>query len=393
MNKFVFVVCGLKEHIDTLHYSLAALKKFSKNEIIVLTDLSRNDIDIVHENIIDIKTPEYFNHHQASIYLKTGVHKFLPKGYVYCYLDTDVVAVSETCDDIFNQRSGVINFAPDHCKINSFSPYAINCGCKEKWEKWNQELEHLLDKYDVSRQIKDPEILQKRRQLYKKFDKIKLNKYQYALISIKFLLSPIHFKLDDDTYYHRWRRYWYDKNGEVILYSNENIFKLIEKHSNFVWKRSKQRWFANGEYDVYNMTCNHLKDKIFEQFKINIIENYWQHWNGGVFLFDENSHTFLDSWQKKTLHIFTLKDWKTRDQGTLIATAWEFGLQCQPLLNKRYNFIADYYNPYLSINKSNDIITDDNFKTSYSPALMHVYHHFGEEKWQIWNWVNKKVKQ
>ena len=29
-NIFVFVVCGGIEHIDTLHYSLEALKKFSK---------------------------------------------------------------------------------------------------------------------------------------------------------------------------------------------------------------------------------------------------------------------------------------------------------------------------------------------------------------------------
>jgi hypothetical protein len=47
----------------------------------------------------------------------------------------------------------------------------------------------------------------------------------------------------------------------------------------------------------------------------------WQHWNGGVFLFDDSSVEFLSSWHEKTvMRIFDLPNWKTRDQGTLIAT-------------------------------------------------------------------------
>jgi hypothetical protein len=75
-NCFVYVVCGDKEHIDTLHYSLLFLKHFSSNKIIVLTDSSRNETPVIHDSIIDIKTPEKYNNHQASIYLKTGVNQF-----------------------------------------------------------------------------------------------------------------------------------------------------------------------------------------------------------------------------------------------------------------------------------------------------------------------------
>ena len=86
-NIFVFVVCGAKEHIDTLHFSLNYLKRYSKCEIIVLTDSKRNEIKIKHNHVLEATAPKHFSHHQASIYLKTGIHKFLPKGNNYCYFD------------------------------------------------------------------------------------------------------------------------------------------------------------------------------------------------------------------------------------------------------------------------------------------------------------------
>ena len=100
-NTFVFVVCGGRDHVETLHFSLAALKHFSQAGVVVVTDSSRNEIPVNHDTVIDIQTPEHFNHHQASIYLKTGLHKFLPTGNTYCYLDTDVIACSADADTIF----------------------------------------------------------------------------------------------------------------------------------------------------------------------------------------------------------------------------------------------------------------------------------------------------
>ena len=85
-NSFIFVVCGAREHIDTLHFSLEYLKKYTSNEIWVLTDTSRNELPILHDKIVDVQTPGEFNHHQASIFLKTGIHHYFPKGNRYCYL-------------------------------------------------------------------------------------------------------------------------------------------------------------------------------------------------------------------------------------------------------------------------------------------------------------------
>jgi hypothetical protein len=388
---FVFVVCGAAEHIDTLHFSLKALRKFSVNEIWVLTDSSRNEKPIESEHLVNQQTPAHLNHHQASIYLKTGIHRFLPKGNTYCYLDTDVVALSSACDEVFRQRSGVINFAQDHCRVRSFSPHAVNCTCQQQWSVWHNELEGLLDKYDYSRHITDPAMLDKRKKLFRKFDLIKQKPLQYGLISARFLFSPVRFKLDEDTYYHRWKRHWHDAEGRVMLYANENLFKLVEKHSRFVWNRWKQRWFAEGKYDVYHMECNHLIEQINSTFGITVKEENWQHWNGGVFLFDDESHAFLDAWHQKTMHIFTLPEWKTRDQGTLIATAWEFGLQEQLLLSKRFNFIADYNSHHIALDETKTHLTDDSFKTLHDPALIHVYHNFGLKGWDVWDWIEQKV--
>lgn len=387
---FVFVVCGSAEHVETLNFSLKALRKFSKNEILVLTDSSRNECEIDHHKIIDIKTPEQYNHHQASIYLKTGIHNFVPRGNSYCYLDTDIVALSSNVDEIFEQRNGTINFASDHCRIKSFSPFAVNCNCEERWKNWTEELDLLLDKYDKSRKIKDERILRKRKELMEKFEKLREKPLRYALISARFLLSPLRFKLDDDTYYNRWKKYWHDADGNVIIYDNEDAFKLIEKKSHFVWNKKKSRWLAEGKHDIYVLECDHLKQQIKSTFGIEVSEPNWQHWNGGVFLFDEKSHSFLQSWHEKTLQIFSDKKWKTRDQGTLIATAWEFGIQNQPLLPVEFNFLADYYHPTMQYKGGFKFYLNKN-RPFIKPALLHIYHHWGDKEWQLWRDVERHV--
>lgn len=390
-NVFVFVVCGAKEHIDTLHYSLSALKKFTRNTIVVLTDTARNEAPILHDEVVDVKTPEEYNHHQASIFLKTSIHLFLEKGNTYCYLDTDVVAVSKTCDEVFNYRQGVINFAPDHCKLQSFSGYAVNCGCAEKWNTWQEELNIELEKYDSVLRGKNVELLEKRKILFRQLDKIKSNHKLFIYYSFRFLFSPVRFKLNETNYYHKWKRQWEDEKKMIIYKSNETAIKAIQKHTQFVWNKTIRSWVVGEEYDVYNMQCDHLQRQVLKTFGIVVVDKNWQHWNGGVFLFDDQSHAFLSAWHQKTMQIFNDPAWKTRDQGTLIATAWEFGLQDQKLLSKRFNFIADFYNHSLEVDASKNRISDDFFKTSYSPAFVHVFHHFGTKGWDVWDWIENKV--
>jgi len=390
-NVFVFVVCGAKEHIDALHFSLAAVKKFSKQEIIVLTDTSRNQEPIQHTTVIDVKTPEHLNHHQASISLKTGLHKFLPAGNLYGYLDTDVVALSERVDEIFQHYTAPITFAKDHCLMDRFSPSAVTCGCKAEFDEWENELKALFVRYkDLSRPAEN---LEKKKLLLKKFEEIKKNKMAYALMSFRFWLARKTFQLDDDTFYDKKNFVWHDKNGSPIIFEKDIMGAIDTIESTTAYRCNRQNtkiWTRNGN-NVFDCRCNHLQEQIEKTFAIKITETEWQHWNGGVFLFNEQSHSFLNAWHEKTIKIFNLPEWKTRDQGTLIATAWEFGLQNHSLLPVNFNLIADYQHRNMQHLGALQFKFDNEEKI-IDPYFIHVYHHWGDKNWDVWNAVEQKIQ-
>ncbi len=388
-NIFVFVVCGSAEHIDTLHLSLKYLMHFSKNEIIVVTDSSRNQKDVCHNQTIDVKVDERYNNHQASIYLKTGLHKFLPKGNNYCYLDTDVIALSSDCDAIFNEFIAPIRFAPDHCKVRKFSAYAVNCNCSTKWEKNRALFNHASEKNDKNKSIIDPYLKEQASVLQVIFDDIKKSfqlKFSHA---IRYIFSYPRFRLNKNFYFDRVKRTWHINTGEVILY--EVNTKKIEQLSGLRFNKWTQKWLDRNGYDIWLDECNHLTDYIAETFNISVVAKNWQHWNGGVFLFNDESHAFLEAWFNKTMHVFSLPNWKTRDQGTLIATAWEFGLANHPTLPKQFNFIADYNNINVQINPTTNQITDNGFVTSHKPVFIHVYHHWMDTTWPVWQWIEARL--
>jgi hypothetical protein len=129
-----------------------------------------------------------------------------------------------------------------------------------------------------------------------------------------------------------------------------------------------------------------LQRAIKQKFDIAVSDNNWQHWNGGVFLFDHQSIDFLENWHQFTLQIFEDPLWKTRDQGTLIATVWKFGLQQHPMLSRNFNLIADYYNTALQIDES---FVCRLHKDIYKPTLLHVFHHFGDNDWNVWRNIEK----
>lgn len=385
-NKFVFVVCGAKEHVDTLHFSIRYLRHFSKNEIIVVTDSTRNEVPVEHDNVVDVKAPENFNHHQASIYLKTGLHKFLPKGFTYCYLDTDVIALNTECDDVFSYKRGPITFAADHCRLPAFSPNAVKCDCAVKNKKDMAELEALMEIYDPARKLSDPAMDKKKRALIKKFEIMKQNKLSYLWMVLRFVTTINKFELDEDTFYDRKKKLWVDKEGRVIITPAENMFKDIEKNSHWRWNQITRRWYGPDGKDVYNLKCPHLAEYIFNRWGIEVKDKNFQHWNGGVFVFDDGSHDFMDAWFNKTMQVFTWPEWMTRDQGTLIATVWEFGLQNNPVLPMKFNFIADYTSQRVMMDEQGNF-SDDAFKTKLRPALIHIYHNFGMKGWDIWDYV------
>lgn len=385
-NSFVFVVCGGKEHIDALHFSLAALKNFSAKKIYVLTDSSRNEIAVNHENVIDVKTPEELTHHQASIFLKTSIHRYLPKGSLYCYLDTDVVALTKNVNEIFSEYVPPITFAADHCNLKEFSPTAVNCGCAEEFTTRQNELIFLLKKYRYHTEILDN--TEAEQWLLQKLEEIKKEKLGYWWLSLKFNLSPRKFKLDSNAFYDKQEEWWHDKNGKIILYNNEPSIARIEKNSQWRWSTLNKTWISPEGKETFVLECNDLVEQISETFGTEIEGKNWQHWNGGVFVFGDEAHDFLDKWHEKTRRIFSLPQWKTRDQGTLIATVWENGLKNQAVLPQRYNFLADYRQK--NIHHRGALVFEKD-GVVVAPDFIHIYHHWADKKWDVWQGVESRT--
>jgi len=382
---FVFVVCGAEEHIDTLHFSLRYLKKFSKNEILVLTDSKRNEKSVIHSHIIDVRTPENFSHHQASIFLKVGIHNHLPKGKNYCYLDTDVVAISSDVDAIFDEFIAPIRFAADHCSVNKFSPIAVNCGCLESKLPVRQDLKARLDKADAKGTPK----YKKKRQLIGYFEELKTNLPLRIKTAIRYVFAWKTFRLNEAFWFDKRKRIWYDNENTPIIFEADT--KQIEEQTGLKYHRSRLTWVDKNGFDIWLDDCDHLIDRIKEKFNISVTTRQWQHWNGGVFLFNDQSHGFLNAWLDKTMQIFEDPKWHTRDQGTLVATAWQFGLKDHKVLDKKWNFIADFENNDVQLKEETGVFTTDRFKTSHHPAFVHVYHHFGDTNWYVWNWIASRI--
>jgi 4-hydroxybenzoate polyprenyltransferase len=228
-RRWVFVVCGGELHIDTLRTAVTHLRPLTSLEIWVVTDSSRNVHPIDQagiDGIVDVATPSEMDDHQASIWLKTSVHRRLPPG-EWCYLDSDVIAVRPGLEEVFDHRHGPVAFAsdlmiPDNC-VDRFSPWAMTCDCA-------------------------------------------------------------------------------------------------------------------GHGDEHS--CGHLRDQLQVRFDLTVPGD-WLHWNGGVFVFGEDSWEFLDLWHRNAIESFAWPEWRTRDQGALIATAWTTGNQDCPRLPSGFNFIAD----------------------------------------------------
>lgn len=378
---FVFVVCGAKEHIETLLFSLRALRRFSSFPITVVTDSSRNEVPVTHDCVIDVRTPANLDHHQASIWLKTSLHRHVPEGPLYCYLDTDVVALSEEVDGIFSQYVPPVTFAPDHCTLDQFSPRTVHCPCLDAHLR---ELEHfrvMADKArdsekDYQRIIREIDLL---------VESSHKDRLTYLLHRLRFLWPGRFYRLNDRYMLEKSTGRWFNTDGVDLLgrYGfNENILRMTGMR----WDGAMDDFVRPDGKPLSELRCTHLHGQIQQTFGIRIDEVRWQHWNGGVFLFGPGSSAFMDQWHASTLTAFGIPEWRTRDQGTLAATAWRFSLQHHALLDVRFNFIVDYNS------RSQKYLGDLSFDHGgrpVRPILAHVFHHFGDREWPVWSDIER----
>jgi hypothetical protein len=397
MNKFIFVVCGGKEHIKELNFSLKFLRHFSKNEIIVITDIERNEIKIDHDNVIDIKTSKEYSNHEASIYLKTGLNKFLPSGNNYCYLDGDIVAISKDVDQIFKFYASPIIFAKDHCTINEFSPHAMNCNCNETYLNEKNAFNKKLSEVFGDINLTDSKIKKQSNELLEIFNTYRKQPVKYFLKNIKYILCryilPIKELNLKNFRFQKSNRCWYNMDNQIVLFHYPYYAKRLWNISDIRYIKAENKWISrDGKVFEFNVpSCNHLSEYLKKEYKIDIPDN-WQHWNGGVFLFNNSSKDFLNYWHEQTIKEFSNPYTKTRDQGTLALSVWKFGLQDHPTIPQKFNWITEYANNNIAWDK-NLGYTRDGFKTIFHPISLHIYHEWGKTRWSIWNSVKEIEKK
>ena len=192
-----------------------------------------------------------------------------------------------------------------------------------------------------------------------------------------------------------WRldeRRGYDEAGRLLL---TDVPFYVAQQSEFRFDEARGEWVDGDGERVFHGPCDHLREAIAEDFGIVVTDPDWQHWNGGVFLFDAGADSpaapFLDSWHELTLPSFELPRWKTRDQGTLIAAAWKHGLEDQATLPKEFNFLADYHKPGLNFDAERGFSFAGR-PGFVRPYLVHVYHHWGDRDWAVWRWLENLIQ-
>lgn len=393
-NIFVYAVCGPASYIESLELSLEFLEKFSKNKAIVITDSSRNKKEVKHEHVIDIKTDPALTDHQASVFLKTSLHTYLNPENKYCYIDTDVLAISDKVDEIFQQKFEFIGLCADNVSLDFYSPFACNCSCISDWENAVRLLEKASLDYDVKHMqwqqlINNPQ----GKELMRKIETIKKHPFKNAFSSLRFWLlynTPFYKNITLGKYnLNKKTMQWTNSQNQVVLCPIESFTEFVAKQTGFVFNNDKKFWTRkNQKNDVTILKCNHLHQAINKYFNIKILPENWQHPNGGVFLFDKTSSEFLNQWHQFTMEIFNKPHWKTRDQGTLAACMWKHGIQNNKLLSSNFNYIIDYNKNDTSYNIDKGFSKNKSTNTD-NPYLVHVCNHFNDTNWALWNDIMK----
>jgi hypothetical protein len=395
---FVFVVCGARVYIDTLNLAIQYLRAFSDSRIIVITDSRRNEGAIRCNEIIDVPTDPVYSNHQASIFLKTSVHRYLDlEDSRYCYLDSDILAIQSGAERVFEEDIEVIGFCPDNITLDLFSPYAVHCDCLEKAIHAGKQLDEAQHSYESM--IIEWERFKKNTggdALDLLLGEIRTHKLQHMApllgYSIKRYLPFFRNARLMGYCYDKKNQMWRNQRGEVVLFPVKNYYSFVNDKTGYKYDKRNDYWHNGSGHDVRIPQCEHLHHAIEHDHQLNIRPKDWQHWNGGLFVFDKNSVAFLEFWHQETLRIFGEEGWKTRDQGSLATTVWKFGLQQAKCISNQYNYILDYYRPGLGMDAKGGF-TRDGFASVQHPVMVHVYHRFGDESWDIWKHLKNIGKE
>jgi len=362
---FVFAVCGNAGHIGLFHRAAERLARHTSHRVTVVTDPVRNETPIDHPDIVEVETDPALTGHQAAIFLKTSLHRHLPKGNLYCYLDTDVLALSSECGAVFDAFCGPVTFARDIVPMDVFSRFAVNCGCTERLDAALKERERAVSRYEATLSGEYAALS----------DEIGcLTADNRATLTarvrswLRYHSAGENYRLTENLIQEKRTGRWMDRDG-TYLDEKYDLNRFIEKETGLRWDAAScdhvmQDGMPSGTY-----TCTHLHGLIGRHFGVDGIPPDWRHWNGGVFLFDDTSWEFMELWHRSTMSIMGDPGWKVRDQGTLAATAWKLGLQQHPCLDARFNRIVDLAAQQVVFGENGSVLIDG---TKEHPALLHA---------------------
>ncbi|MCX7954895.1 MAG: hypothetical protein N3A01_06865 [Bacteroidales bacterium] len=322
--------------------------------------------------------------------MKTSLHKILPPNGIYCYLDSDVIALNTGCNNIFYYYKPPITFARDLTTINNFSPYAVNCGCLEKFYKEKENFENLVKKIVNHKNYPSHYTVNE----FRKWDRINKQLVRNPFLIIKVLIKNLlrlnftQIEITENIKLDIKNKEWVIDSSfsypALILYKKE-----IKEKTGYKFSFIYHKWHKNNEvYVDDSYSCNHLKELLNANYNINIPKK-WHHWNGGVFLFDCNSYNIMEMWHNVTIEIFNDQRWKTRDQSSLIITVFRNKLQNHSVLPEEFNFIADFYNTDITATEKQGVFKKGN--KLVKPSFIHIYHEWGNINWDVWKKIISEI--
>jgi len=185
-----------------------------------------------------------------------------------------------------------------------------------------------------------------------------------------------------------------DSDQIAVSSDVDRVFSLYRPPATFAADRGRIDDFSR--YGVRcgcpDASCGCLRRAIYEKFDVRIADPTWTHWNGGLFLFSQDSVDFAACWRDYTLLAFEDPYWRVRDQGTLAAAAWRFGLEAHAALPRRFNRIVDRFDGHPEERRAGLSVADYRIEAGYSladrppPAFLHFINGgVGARGWRNWD--------
>lgn len=397
---FVFAVCGGEPQLARLEEALGFLAAFASRPVTIVTDPRRNPRPIPGARVVEVDTPAELDDRAAAIWLKTSLPELLPgvrpellrEGAPFCYLDSDVLAVSPEVDRIFDFFVPPATFASDlpspATDLRRFSRHAVACPCREEGERLERffaRLDALTALHGAQGELAaldDPayyrgarfEGERRRGQWWRgvarawrpggslRFEQEFVDGepvvIRYSFPGTPWRLEKVRGDLRgvwrDGEGHFRWtgegaRGYWEDERGDSF-----RRLPTADGGEEAWWFRAgapRRRWVARPDHDHGGVwldpaggdlgECDHLAEAIEDAFGVAIPDRRWVPWNGGVFLFDPRARPLFARWRAFADAIRDDPRFVPRDQGALIAAAHAEGLAGHPRLPGRFNRIVD----------------------------------------------------